>query len=269
MEQELKGKRAVITGGSGVIGSVLAQAMSQAGAKIAIVNRSLERGNAVAQKIIDAGGDAIALAADVTNRLSIKAAADTILSQFGGVDILVNAAGGNRPCATTGEDLSFFDLSSEAISQVMDLNFLGTGLPTQVFGKIMADQGSGCIVNFASMSSYHPLTNTIAYSAAKSAIVNFTEWAATYFSQNCSPNIRVNAIAPGFLLTDQNRYLLTTMQGEDTSRGLAVKKKTPLGRYGRPEEMCGAVIYLCSDKASFVTGVVLPVDGGFSSYWGV
>ena len=265
----VEGKVAVVTGGGGVMCSVIAKGLAQAGAKIAILNRTLSKGQAVADEIVAAGGDAIAVSVDVMDRESVEQAAAQVKAHYGRVDILINGAGGNHPDATTGPDKSFFDLPTDAIRRVMDLNFLGSVIPSQVFGKIMVEQDKGSIVNIASMSSFHPLTKTLAYCAGKSAIANFTEWAAAHFCKEYSPNIRVNAIAPGFLLTSQNKYLLQNEDGSDTSRGCAVKDKTPMGRYGRPDEMVGAVIYLCSDAASFTTGVVIPVDGGFNAYWGV
>jgi len=265
----LDGKVAVITGAGGVICSTLAKDMAGVGAKIALLDLSLERAQAAADIIIDAGGEAVAVEADVLSAESLEKAKETVLKKFGKIDILINGAGGNSPKATTNPDQSFFDLPADAIKWVFDLNFMGTVLPTQVFGKLMADQKAGCIINIASMASYRPLTKVLAYSSSKSAIVNYTEWMAVHFCQNYSPEIRVNAIAPGFLLTEQNRFLLTTEDGGLTPRGDSVIRSTPMARFGRPDEMSGAVIYLCSDTASFVTGTVLPIDGGFNAFSGV
>ena len=193
-----------------------------------------------------------------------------MLKEFGRIDILINGAGGNKKEATTSDDMSFFDIPLDALQWVFNLNFMGTVLTTQVFGEVMAEQGSGNIINISSMSALTPLTRIVGYSAAKAAINNFTQWIAVYMNQNYSTNIRVNAIAPGFLLTQQNYYLLVDEKtGQDTERGKAIKKNTPMGRYGKPEELIGAVIWLASDASSFVNGVVVPIDGGFSAFSGV
>jgi len=265
----LDGKVAVITGAGGVICSTLAKDMAEMGAKVALLDLSHERAQIAADVITKNGGDAIAVESDVLSQESIERAKDSVLEKYGKVDILVNGAGGNHPKATTGPQQSFFDLPADALKWVFDLNFLGTVLPTQVFGKLMAEQKSGSIVNIASMASYRPLTKILAYSSSKSAIVNFTEWMAVHFCQNYSPKIRVNAIAPGFLLTEQNRFLLQNEDSSLTERGASVIRSTPMERFGSPDEMSGAVIYLCSDAASFVTGIVLPLDGGFNAFSGV
>ena len=265
----LDGKVAVITGAGGVICSELAKDMATAGAKIALLDLSSERAQAAADVIIKAGGEAIAVETDVLSPESLENAKASVLEKFGKIDILINGAGGNSPKATTNPDQSFFDLPADAIKWVFDLNFMGTVLPTQIFGKLMAEQKSGCIINIASMASYRPLTKVLAYSSSKSAIVNYTQWMAVHFCQNYSPEIRVNAIAPGFLLTEQNRFLLTNEDGSLTERGSSVIRSTPMARFGRPEEMSGAVIYLCSEAASFVTGTVLALDGGFDAFSGV
>ncbi len=196
-------------------------------------------------------------------------AASEVHKAFGKTDILINGAGGNHPKATTGPEMSFFDLPADAIKWVYDLNFIGSVLPSQVFGRIMATQGNGSIVNIASMASFRPLTRTIAYSAAKAAIVNFTQWLAVHCCQEYSSKIRVNAVAPGFLLTEQNRFLLQEKDGSLTARGTSVIQSTPMARFGTPDELSGTVIYLCSAAASFVTGIVIPVDGGFNVFAGV
>ena len=265
----INGKVAVITGGGGVICSTLAKEMALSGAKIVALDLSLEHAKRTADEIVAAGGEAIALSCDVLNRESIETAEQIIIERFHKIDILINGAGGNHPKATTSSEHSFFELPPESIRWVFDLNCIGSVLPTQVFGKRMAESGTGSIINIASMSSFRPLTRTLAYSAAKCAIANFTEWAATHFAQEYSPNIRVNAIAPGFLLTAQNEYLLKNQDGTDTARGKCIMDNTPMRRYGEPSELAGAVIFLCSDAAKFITGVVLPVDGGFNAYCGV
>jgi NAD(P)-dependent dehydrogenase (short-subunit alcohol dehydrogenase family) len=266
----LDGKVAVVTGGNGVICSAVAKDLAKQGAKIALLDISEDAIEAVASEIRSNGqSDIIAVKANVLDLDSLEQAARKVLNAFGKVDILINGAGGNKPNAGTSPDLSFFDLPASALKEVYDLNFLGSVLPSQVFGKIIAEQGEGSIINFASMASFRPLTKTITYSSAKAAIVNFTQWLAVHFCQEYSPNIRVNAIAPGFLLTTQNRFLLTEENGDLTPRGESIIKNTPMGRFGNPEEMSGAVIYLCSDAAKFVTGTVIAVDGGFNAFSGV
>ena len=203
-------------------------------------------------------------------RSSIETAAQTVLGAFGRVDILVNGAGGARKEATTSDELSFFDLPPDALQWVFNLNCLGTVLCCQVFGRHMAEQGSGCIVNISSMAAFRPLTRSIAYSAAKAAVSNFTQWLAVHMSQNCSDKIRINAIAPGFFLTEQNRFfLIDKATGEFSERAKAIMAHTPMGRFGAPEDLIGTLLWLLSDGASFVHGAVIPVDGGFSAYSGV
>lgn len=266
---DLKGKIAVVTGGAGILCSAMAKGLAEVGAKVAVLDLDEAGAKEVSAEIQGQGGEAIGLGTDVLNKDSLQAACDRVLSYFGRVDILVNGAGGNKAAATTNPDLTFFDLPEDAMQWVFNLNLLGTIYPTQVFGRVMADQGQGCVVNISSMAAFKPLTNTIAYSAAKAGVSSFTEWMSVHFSQVYSPAIRVNAIAPGFLLTQQNRYLLEDEQGNRTPRGQKIIDNTPMGRYGNPEELIGAVIFLCSDAASFVTGVVLPIDGGFNAYAGV
>lgn len=265
----LSGKVAVVTGAGGVLCSVLARGLAAQGAKLALLDIRDDNASATAQAISEEGHEAIAVQANVLERESLEQAAKKVIKTFGRVDILINGAGGNHPKATTGPDLNFFDLPAEALQWVFDLNFIGSVLPSQVFGKIIADQGAGSIINIASMASYRPLTKTIAYSAAKAGIVNFTQWLAVHCCQNYSPNIRVNAIAPGFFLTEQNRFLLELEGGGFTQRGAAVIQATPMARFGKPEELVGAVVYLCSDAASFVNGTVFAVDGGFNAFGGV
>ena len=199
----------------------------------------------------------------------MEQAREAVLDRFGRVDILINGAGGNKKEATVSPELDFFHLNVDAFKWVFDLNVTGAVLTTMVFGELLAKQGTGNVINIASMATYHPLTNTVAYCGAKAAVANFTEWMATHFNQNYSKNIRVNAIAPGFLLTTQNRFLMQKEDGTPTDRGQRVLNKTPMGRYGEPEEMAGPVIWLCSEAASFVNGAVIPVDGGFSAFWGI
>lgn len=267
---DVKDKVAVITGGGGVICSTLGKALAQAGAKVALLDLNGEGVSAFAARIVEDGGDAIGIKADVLSRESVEAACQTVLDHYGTVDILINGAGGNKAAATTGPEQSFFDLPQDALQWVSNLNLLGSIVPSQIFGKVLAEKRKGVIINISSMAAYRPLTKTIAYSAAKAAISNFTQWLSVHMNLEYSPEIRVNAIAPGFLLTEQNRYLLTDQKtGQSTPRGKAVIDHTPMGKYGTPEELVGPVIFLCSDAASFVNGVVLPVDGGFSAYCGV
>lgn len=262
-------KIAVITGAGGVICSVLAKELAACGAKVALLDLSIEASQKVVEDILSTGGDAISVEADVLNRESLVEAKDIVLEHYGKVDILINGAGGNKAAATTSDSYSFFDLDLDALKWVFDLNVIGAILTTQVFGEILAQNKIGQVINIASMASFLPLTNTLAYSAAKAAVANFTQWMAVHFNLKYSPDIRVNAIAPGFLLTTQNQFLLTHEDGKPTARGKAVLAKTPMGRYGEPVELAGAVIWLCSPAASFVNGAVIPIDGGFSAYWGV
>ena len=266
---DISGQVAAITGAGGIICGCLAKEMAKKGVKVALLDLFVDNAQKIADEIVADSGDAIAVKADVLSRESLEAARDEIIAKYGKIDILVNGAGGNKPQATVSKDKDFFNLDLDAFKWVFDLNVTGAVLTTMVFGELLAKQGYGNVINIASMSSYHPLTNTVAYSAAKAAVANFTEWMATHFNQNYSNNIRVNAIAPGFLLTNQNRYLLTNEDGSATDRGQRVLAKTPMNRYGEPVEMAGPVIFLCSEAASFINGAVLPVDGGFSSYWGV
>lgn len=264
----VQGKTAVITGAGGVICGTMAREMAKAGMNVALLNRTLEKSQRIAQEITDGGGEAIAVQADVLDKETLETAREQVTERFGRVDVLVNGAGGNRKDASTSSEMSFFDIPFSALQDVFDLNVLGAILTTQIFGRdIVASNGS--VINIASMASILPLSNTIAYSGAKAAAANFTQWMAVHFNQNYSRTIRVNAIAPGFLLTSQNRYLLQQESGEPTERGRKVLDKTPMGRYGTPEEMAGAAIWLCSDAASFVNGAIIPIDGGFSAYWGV
>jgi NAD(P)-dependent dehydrogenase (short-subunit alcohol dehydrogenase family) len=267
---QVQGQTAVITGGSGILGQAMAHGLAQAGAKVAIISRRAEMADNVARSIIAEGGQAISIACDVTDHSALEAAQERVTEVFGPTDILVNAAGGNQPQATTAPGRSFFDLPTEAIEGVLNLNFTGTVLSSQVFGRGMAERGQGCIVNIASMSSLKPLTNVPVYSAAKSAVVNFTQWLAVHIAIEYSPNIRVNAMAPGFFLTDQNRFLLTDKEnGAFTPRGQKILAHTPAGRLGVPEDLVGTLLWLVSPASAFVTGIVVPVDGGFSAFGGV
>ena len=266
---DISGQVAVITGAGGIICGVMAREMAKKGAKVALLDLFVENAQKIADEINAAGGDAIAVKANVLDRASLEEARDAVVAKYGHIDILINGAGGNKKQATVSSELDFFHLDVDAFKWVFDLNVTGAVLTTMVFGELLAKQGSGNVINIASMATYHPLTNTVAYCGAKAAVANFTEWMATHFNQNYSKNIRVNAIAPGFLLTTQNKFLMQKEDGTPTDRGQRVLNKTPMGRYGDPEEMAGPVIWLCSEAASFVNGAVIPVDGGFSSFWGI
>ncbi|MGA9351756.1 MAG: SDR family oxidoreductase [Anaerolineae bacterium] len=266
----LSGKVAVATGGGGVLCRVMSRALGRVGVKVVVLDLIPEAAQKVAEEIAAAGGEAIAVRCDVLDKASLEAARDAVLARFGQVDILINGAGGNKKEATTSPDLSFFDLPADAVQWVFNLNFIGTLLPCQVFGKVMAEQGEGIILNVSSMNAFRPLTRIPAYSAAKAAVSNFTQWLAVHISQEYSPKIRINAIAPGFFLTEQNRFLLTDEgTGELTPRGRTIIDHTPMGRFGHPDDLIGTVLWLLSPSAQFVHGVVVPVDGGFSAFSGV
>ena len=267
---DLSGKVAVITGGGGILCGTMGRTLGQLGARVVLLDIRLDAAQTVASDIVAGGGEATGVQVDVMDRASIDAAAQKVLNAYGRVDILINGAGGARKEATTSEELSFFDLPAEALRWVFDLNGLGTVLCSQVFGRSMAEQGTGCIINISSMSAYRPLTRSIAYCAAKAAVSNFTQWLAVHMSQHYSDRIRINAIAPGFFLTEQNRFLLTDQEtGEYTDRGKTIVAHTPMGRFGDPGDLLGTLLWLLSDGASFVHGAVIPVDGGFSAYSGV
>lgn len=266
---DVRGRTAVITGGSGYFGRAMALALAQAGAQVAILGRHVETAQTVAETIQAAGGSALGIACDVLSRASLEQSREQIQSAFGPVDMLINAAGGNSPAATTSTEQRFFDLDAEAANHVFGLNFTGTFQSCQVFGRGMAERGQGCIVNVTSMSGLRPLTRVPAYSAAKAAIVNFTQWLAVHMAQEYNPAIRVNALAPGFFLTEQNHYLMVDADGKMTPRGQAIIDHTPMGRLGLPQDLLGTLLWLVSPASTFVTGTVIPVDGGFSSFSGV
>ncbi|MBA3824033.1 MAG: SDR family oxidoreductase [Ktedonobacterales bacterium] len=266
----LQGQVAVVTGGSGVLGSALAQGLAQAGARVAILGRRLGACQQVAASINAAGGEAIAIAADVLDRAALETAATEIAGRLGPVDLLVNGAGGNDPRATVSADHPFFDLDAAGVNAVLGSNFTGTLTACQVWGRVMAERGQGTIITIASMAALRPLTRVGVYGAAKAAVVNFTQWLAVHMAQEYSPAIRVNAIAPGFFLTEQNRFLLTdAASGELTARGQSIIAHTPQRRFGAPEDLVGTLVWLASPAAAFVTGIVVPVDGGFAAFGGV
>ena len=270
---DLSGRVAVVTGATGVLGGAMARGLAGAGARVGVLGRRRERAEEVAREISDSAREAMALPADVLDGEQLEAARDAVLGRWGRLDILVNAAGGNVPAATTGGDAKIFDLPREALREVLDLNFLGTVLPSQVFGEAMTRperrETEGVIVNVSSMAASRPLTKVVGYSAAKSAVENFTRWLAVELARRHGAGLRVNAIAPGFFLGEQNRAMLVEDDGGLTERGRTIIEHTPAGRFGEPEELVGTLIWLCSPAAKFVTGIVVPVDGGFGAFGGV
>lgn len=267
---DFTGKTAVITGGSGVLCSRMALALARCGARVAILDKDPQRGQGVIDGFGAPHGQHLSIPCDVLDRPAMEAASQAVMAAFGRVDFLINGAGGNHPKATTNLESAFFDIPLEAFRFVSELNLIGTVLPSQIFGKTMAQQKSGCILNITSMNALRPLTRIPAYSAAKAAISNFTQWLAVHMAQEYSPEIRVNAVAPGFFLTDQNRFLLTEKEtGALTDRGRRILDHTPMARFGEPDDLLGATLWLLSPAAAFVTGIVVPVDGGFSAFSGV
>jgi NAD(P)-dependent dehydrogenase (short-subunit alcohol dehydrogenase family) len=265
----LEGKIAVITGGAGVLGSAIARGLGKAGAKIALCD--IVNADKVAQELESEGVEAKGYYINVMDIEKIKTCRDEVIRDFGRVDILLNAAGGNTKGATTSEELKFFDLPLSALEKVVGLNlFGGAVLPSQVFGKDMIkNQDGGSIINISSMNAFRPLTRIPGYSAAKAAVSNFTQWLAVHFAQEYNKNLRVNAIAPGFFLTTQNRFLLTNEDGSLTTRGKTIITHTPMDKFGDPEDLLGACVWLASDASKFVTGIIVPIDGGFSAFSGV
>lgn len=267
---DLKGKVAVMTGASGVLGSAVAKALGALGVKMVVTARRKEKIEGLAEEIRGAGGTAIAVPTDVMDKANLEQSLATVQKELGPVDFLLNFAGGNHPDATTNPEKLFWNLPREALSYAFDLNLIGTILPCQVIGKAMAERKQGCILNVSSMAAYRPLTRAVAYASAKAAISNFTQWLAVHMAKEYSPAIRVNAIAPGFFLTEQNRYLLTDKAtGKRTPRGQSIIDSTPQARYGEPEEIVGAVVWLLAPSSTFVTGVIVPIDGGFDAFSGV
>jgi NAD(P)-dependent dehydrogenase (short-subunit alcohol dehydrogenase family) len=267
---DLSGKTAVVTGGAGNLCAELCRGLALEGVKVAILDINQQAAEELAREISLSGAEAIAIRCDVCDKESLNLVAEQVIRSLGKVDILINGAGGNSTNATTKDRLPFFDIPENALRWVFDLNLLGTMLASQVFGKIMAGQKKGIILNISSMNAYRPLTRIPAYSAAKAAVSNFTQWLAVHMSQEYSPDIRVNAIAPGFFLTDQNRYLMIDQTtGKLSDRGQIILEHTPMGRFGNPEDLVGTVLWLLSPASSFITGIVVPVDGGFSAFSGV
>lgn len=277
----LKDKTAAITGGGGILCGCMAKALAECGANVAVLDLKQEASNTVANEIVKTGGKAMAIACNVLDKDSLQKANQEIENKFGPVDILINGAGGNHPKGTTSKEylehedlrahaediITFYDLDPEGIEFVFNLNFLGTLLPTQIFTRKMAEKEKGIVINISSMNAFTPLTKIPAYSAAKAAVSNFTQWLAVHMSK---VGIRVNAIAPGFFLTDQNRALLVDEKGAPTARGKSIINHTPMGKFGTATDLAGTLLWLVSDEASgFVTGTIIPVDGGFSAFSGV
>jgi NAD(P)-dependent dehydrogenase (short-subunit alcohol dehydrogenase family) len=263
-------KCVAVTGGAGILCGQMAKALAAGGAKVAVLDYNSEGAAAVCKQIELAGGSAVPIQVNVLKLEELQAAFEETVEQLGKVDVLVNGAGGNKKEASCVPPTTFFDLPPDAFRWVLDLNFMGTVLPSQVFGRHMAQRGEGNIINVSSMNALRPLTNIAAYSGAKAAVSNFTQWLAVYMATRHSPRIRVNAIAPGFFLTEQNRFLLTDAKtGQLTPRGQTIIAHTPQGRFGAPDDLIGALLFLASDASRFVSGVVLPIDGGFSAFSGV
>ena len=265
----LDGNVAVVTGGTGVLGGAMAMGLARAGASVAIVGRRKEKADVVVEQIQAFGGTALAVPGDVMDKAQMETVRDAVLKEWGKIDILVNAAGGTTPQATVAPDKTIFDMSMEAMSQVVDLNLIGTMIPSQVLGEVMAKQKRGAIVNISSMNAQKALTRAVAYSAGKAAVENFTRWLSVELATKFGPELRVNAIAPGFFVGEQNRSLLLNEDGSLTPRGELMIHHTPLRRFGKAEELVGALVWLCSPAASFVNGTVIMVDGGVNAFSGI
>ena len=267
---DMSDKVVVLTGGAGVLCSEMASALVEAGAKVAVLDIDEDSMARLDDDVQDWEGEFMTVKTNVLEKESLREAVERIKDRWGRIDVLINGAGGNSSKATTSEDQSFFDLPEEGVQQVFNLNFLGTFLASQVFGEEFVEQGAGEILNISSMNAFTPLTKIPAYSAAKAAVSNFTQWLAVHMSQNYSTDIRVNAIAPGFLLTEQNRYLLIDEEtGELTERGQTIIDHTPMDRFGDPEDLLSTVLWLLDDGSEFVHGAVIPIDGGFAAFSGV
>ncbi len=266
---DVSGKVIVITGGGGALGGAMATYLLQQGAKIAVLSLHESSATKRAEELKALGGEAVGLAVDVLSEEKLQAAKKQITEKWGKVDVLINAAGGNLPGATINPDQSVFDVSTDELKKVLDLNLMGSVLPTLVFGKVMAQQQTGSIINISSMAATHAITRVLGYAMAKAGIDMFTKWMAMEMAMQYGDGIRVNAIAPGFFIGKQNQRLLTEEDGSYTSRGKTIIQNTPMGRFGKAEELNGIVLYLCSEASRFVTGTIIPVDGGFSSFSGV
>ena len=263
---DIKGNVTVITGGTGVLGRAIAKYLALNGARVVILGRKEDVGNQIAADIRAEGGECEFMKTDVLNVETVRQNCSDILAKYGRVDTLLNAAGGNMPGATIPPDKTIFDLQPDQFQTVLDLNLTGTVIPTQIFLEPMVRQGKGSVINFSSMAAFRPMTRVAGYAAAKAGISNFTAYMATECAKKFGEGIRVNAIAPGFFLTEQNRSLLTNPDGSYTQRGQDVIRQTPFGRMGEPEELCGTIHYLMSDASKFVTGTVAVVDGGFNIF---
>ncbi len=261
----LKGKVALVTGGSGVLGSNMAEVLARQGVITFVLGRTLEKVQTTVDKITSQGGEAFAVKGNVLNQEELEETRDLIIKKYGRLDILINAAGGNMPGATIGPDQAIYNLNTGDLQKVLDLNVIGTILPTQVFSEVFAKQKSGIIINISSASAERPLTRVVGYSASKAAIDNFTKWMSVELASKYGEGIRVNAIAPGFFIGEQNRALLLTPEGELTPRGVKIIDHTPMGRFGVPEDLDGVLLFLCSDMSKFVTGTIIKVDGGFGA----
>ena len=269
-QYDFSGKTIAITGGGGVLCGDMARTLAGCNSNIVILDRDMGLAEKVLQSLKGTSGKHLAVQIDVLDKTKVEEAASAVIKTYSRIDILINGAGGNNPKATTGAEMKFFDIPADAFQFVSNLNLIGTVLPCQVFGRYMAEQKDGIILNVSSMNAFRPLTRIAAYSAAKAAVSNFTQWLAVHMAQEYSPNIRVNAIAPGFFLTEQNRFLLTEKEtGALTQRGRKIIDHTPAARFGETEDLLGAVLFLLSPISKFVTGIVLPIDGGFSAYSGV
>ena len=267
---DLTGKHALLTGGTGALGTAMARGLLQSGAKVALLSRNPDNLQSAAEELGGDAGAVILLKGDVTDPRSLTAARDQLLEQWEGLDILVNAAGGNRPGATIGPNQSFFDLQLEDFAGVSKLNLDGTVIPSMIFGKLIVDGGGeGSIVNISSMAADRAITRVVGYSAAKAGIDNFTRWLAVEMARKYDGRVRVNAIAPGFFIGEQNRRLLLEEDGSLTARGQTIIQSTPMNRFGEAEELISTLVWLCADASKFVTGIVVPVDGGFSAFSGV
>lgn len=266
---DIRNRVYILTGGGGVLAGAIGEGLARAGARVVLLDIRLANAQERAEKIIAAGGKALALESNVLDVNVLEYTKDIILQHYGRIDGLINLAGGNMPGATISPEKTIFDLQIPDFEKVLALNLNGTVFPSLVFGKVMAENRSGVIINISSMAAYRAITRVVGYSAAKAAVSNFTRWMAMEMAFKFGDGLRVNAIAPGFFIGDQNRALLINPDGSYTERGKKVIAQTPMGRFGEPEELIGAVIYLCSDASKFVTGVVLPVDGGFEVYSGV
>jgi len=266
---KLEGKVAVITGGGGVLGGCVALSLAESGVKVVILDRSSEAVDNKVKEIKELGGEAIGFVGDVLSEDSLAEIKNKVLAQYGAIDILLNAAGGNMAGATITPDKTIFDLSMDDFKKVTDLNLNGSVIPSLVFGQVMANQGSGVIINYSSMTVSRAITRVVGYSASKAAIENFTRWMSVEMASKFGEGIRVNAIAPGFFIGNQNRALLTNADGSYTERGDTIIRNTPMARFGEADELNGTIHYLCSEASKFITGVTIPIDGGFSAFSGV